>query len=128
MPIAAHRGFINTDFPAALRHQRLQLPSDDGDKRLCDREPVRIVFVRYQTPAESVRSGHARFQRNARWSNTFQASKFLHHTQATRAPQLASHFMFAALVVPRRSKPALRQWLGSNARQEPIKREIEIQA
>ncbi len=35
--------------------------------------------------------------------------------------------MFPALIVPRRSKPALRQWLGGYSCQEPIKREIEIQ-
>src|SRR5580704_2506500 len=128
MSVAAHRWFIHTNFLATLGNQRLQFPSHDRDERVGKREPVCISLVWVKTPTEGVRPGHASLQSYLCWSNTFQAPELLDDAQAARGAELSGHFMFPALVVPRRSKPALRQWFGGNAGQEPIKGEIEIQA
>ena len=125
--VAAHRRLVDADILASLGDQRLQFAPHDRKQRVRQREPIRILPVRHQAPAERIWPRHARLQRDVRRRNALQPAELFDDAEPARRGEIADHLVFAALIVAGRPEPALRRGLRRNARQKAVERQIEIE-
>src|SRR5258706_1569291 len=128
MGVATHGRLIDRNLTTSCLNQSLQFRADDRQQPFRQRVAIRVLLVRDQAAAQGVRAGNAGFECRAGRRKTLKTLKIFHCAQSSRRSKRAHDFMFAALIVGRRSEAARRGTFQLDSFEETIERKIEIEA
>src|SRR5262249_47313049 len=134
MSVATHRGLVHGDLAASRFEERYQFVAHNRQQDFGDVETVEVFSVRQQSPAQSVRPRHARFERDCglglrdcRLREALQSFPFFNNSQTARRAQFAGDSVFTALIVRGRPETARQSLFQSDSFQKTEERQVKIE-
>ena len=104
--VATHGWLVHRNLAAACLDEVLQFGAHRWQQGFSKGIAIRVVRIRYQAPAQCIRTGDAGLERRPRRRQPLEPLEIFHCAQPPRRRESSDHLMLAALVMRWRTEPA----------------------